>query len=258
VNVKEYISSGVIESCILGLATEAEQQELETLCATYPEIARAREDFESAMERQLLTDAPSPPAFLKQQIMEHLAGAETQKAPRARALAPVRALRIWQWAAAAAIFLLAGTLIWAIVLSNNNRRLEQANIQLTNQMDEASVQLAQLQKDSEMLLRPTVRMASLQPMPVAPSAAAKVFWDTTSKDVYLLINNLPQPASDKQYQLWALIDKQPVDLGVFEVKQNRLMVRMKNVQNAEAFAVTLEPKGGSPMPTGDMYVMGKL
>jgi anti-sigma-K factor RskA len=73
-----------------------------------------------------------------------------------------------------------------------------------------------------------------------------------------MVNNLPQPASDKQYQLWALLNGQPIDLGMIEVKQERLLYRMKNVQNAQAFAITLEPKGGSPAPTSTPIVLSKL
>ena len=106
---------------------------------------------------------------------------------------------------------------------------------------------------------PGMKMAAMQGTANAPGALATVYWDTTTKDVYMMINNLPQPASDKQYQLWALINNQPVDLGVFEMRQQRLLVKMKNVQNAQAFAITLEPRGGSPSPTmSAMYVMGKL
>jgi anti-sigma-K factor RskA len=46
-------------------------------------------------------------------------------------------------------------------------------------------------------------------------------------------------------------------LGVFEVKQQKLLVKMRNVRNAQVFAVTLEPRGGSPTPTGAMFVVGK-
>jgi anti-sigma-K factor RskA len=74
-----------------------------------------------------------------------------------------------------------------------------------------------------------------------------------------MINNLPKPAADQQYQLWALMDNQPIDLGVFEMKQEKLLVKMKNVQKAQAFAITLEPKGGSTNPSlNNMFVAGKL
>ena len=40
------------------------------------------------------------------------------------------------------------------------------------------------------------------------NSVATVYWDNKSKDVYLMVNNLPQPPSDKQYQLWAIVDGQ--------------------------------------------------
>ena len=104
-------------------------------------------------------------------------------------------------------------------------------------------------------------MASLQGTAVSPTSFANIYWDTTTKDVYLLVNNMPTPANNKQYQLWALLNGNPVDLGVIDtsVWQEKLLVKMKGVQDAQAFAITLEPKGGSPSPTMDaMYVVGNL
>jgi len=43
-----------------------------------------------------------------------------------------------------------------------------------------------------------------------------------------------------------------------EARQDRLLYRMKNVQNAQAFAITLEPKGGSSTPTSAPLVLSKL
>ena len=93
----------------------------------------------------------------------------------------------------------------------------------------------------------------------SPSSLATVYWDSRSRDVYLMINNLPLPAGDKQYQLWALVDGKPVDAGVFDVKDALSLVKMKNIPKAQGFAITLEKRGGSPAPTLDaMYVMGKV
>jgi anti-sigma-K factor RskA len=106
-----------------------------------------------------------------------------------------------------------------------------------------------------------MKLASLSGLPTSPEPRSQVtvFWDTASKDVFLLVNNLPQPASDKQYQLWALLNGKPVDLGVFDIRQEKLMVKMKGVEKAQAFAITLEPRGGSAVPTmPNMYVYGKL
>jgi anti-sigma-K factor RskA len=86
-----------------------------------------------------------------------------------------------------------------------------------------------------------------------------VYWNTDSKDVYLLINNLPKPQSDKQYQLWAIVDGKPVDAGIFDIIEGAPFIKLKNIARADAFAITLEKRGGSETPSMDaMYVMGKV
>jgi hypothetical protein len=51
VNIQEYISSGIIESYVLGLASDEERREFEQTCAQYPEVLAARIEFELAMEK---------------------------------------------------------------------------------------------------------------------------------------------------------------------------------------------------------------
>jgi hypothetical protein len=60
----------MIESYVLGLASETERQEFEALCRQYPEIAEARNRFELQLEEGLLADAPAPPAFLKDKLFK--------------------------------------------------------------------------------------------------------------------------------------------------------------------------------------------
>jgi anti-sigma-K factor RskA len=71
---------------------------------------------------------------------------------------------------------------------------------------------------------------------------------------------MPSNDADHQYQLWALVNGKPVDLGVFDAngKLEGLQV-MKNIGEAQTFAVTLEPKGGSISPTmSQLMVMGNI
>ena len=263
-NVKEYISSGVVESYVLGLATEAEQEEFELMCKQYLEIAEARNAFELALEQQIMQDAPAPPAFMKERIQQAIANETTvAEANNIENEVPVRRMNIWKWVAAASVILLAGSIYWGITANKKYQDLQQANNRLEQELNQSKENLALLKADAEMLQKPGMKMVALKGTPVAPNAYTTVYWDTTgaTKDVYLLINNLPQPANDKQYQLWALLDGKPIDLGVvdYDVRERRLLVKAKNVQNAQAFAITLEPKGGSVNPTLDqMYVMGQL
>jgi len=84
-----------------------------------------------------------------------------------------------------------------------------------------------------------------------------VFWDSKTKDVYLLANKLTAAPAGKQYQLWALVDGKPVDAGV--IADCNGLCHLKNIQKAQAFAITLENEGGSPSPHIDqMFVMGAV
>lgn len=239
-NIKEYISSGIVESYVLGLASAEERNEFEQLCSEYPELVEARTAFEISLEKQAMQNAIDPPSTLKNEIWESIS------APRQ--------MNWWKLAAAACFILFAGSIFFYINLYNKNKKLEKEYSSTVTKMND-------FEKDMHVVMdNPSIKMASLKGTNMSPASFTTVYWDTTSHDVWLLINNLPQPPSDKQYQIWAILNNKPIDLGMIDNKwfidQNRLLIKAKNVQQAEAFAITLEKMGGNPTPKGDMYVSG--
>jgi len=247
-NVKEYISSGIIESYVLGLLSESECREFEAVSQQYPEVAAARLAFEANLEAQMLADAPPPPPQLKAAVLEKLRSTAEGAGDAQVEQAPVRHMNPWKWIAAASILLLAASLYWAFDANRKNEALAAENRSLGDSLSRA-VEIAKAAGSAGTNTpKSDFKMASIH----EGAASATIYWDTTSKDVYLMLNNMPQPASDRQYQLWALMPEEgaaPVDLGTIELRQERLLYRMKNVREAKAFAITLEPKGGSPSPT---------
>ncbi len=88
---------------------------------------------------------------------------------------------------------------------------------------------------------------------------AHIYWDSLSTNTFLLIGNIPQSVSNKQFQLWALLDNQPINLGVFDIKKEGQLIQMKKVHKAKVFVITMEQKGGSLTPTMEaLYAIGKL
>ena len=254
-NVQDYISSGIVESYVLGLASPEEQAEFESMCKQHPQVLQARIDFEFSIERQAIQNAVPPPPALKQQIMDAFLHSEARIIP-INAGAPVIRTNWLKYAAVACAILLAGSVYWNVSQYYNNRKL-QANY------DNTVAKLSEIEKDLAMLVQnPNVKMAAMRGLEASPASFATVYWDTTSKDVYLLVNNLPKPANDKQYQLWALFDGKPIDVGMIDndsfTGQKKLLLQMKNVSGAQAFAITLEKKGGNPTPEGPMYTLGNL
>jgi len=110
----------------------------------------------------------------------------------------------------------------------------------------------------QMMHDATYKKIELTNVPGKPTAMAQVLWNTKTKEVFIADVSLPQAPSNKQYQLWAIVDGKPVDAGMLGDAKN-LAQKMKVFERAEMFAITLEQKGGSPTPTmEEMYVAGKV
>ena len=91
----------------------------------------------------------------------------------------------------------------------------------------------------------------------------KVVWDKDNGQALLQVANIPAVPTAKEYQLWVVINNQPFSAGVFAVndptRDNFFKINELNQSASQgAFAITLEPEGGSPQPTGDMYMVGAM
>lgn len=96
-----------------------------------------------------------------------------------------------------------------------------------------------------------------------PQANAKVVWDTNARQWTIYIFDLPAPPSDKDYQLWYVTKDAKIGAAVFRTdEQGRTVLKLTPPPGALAglasTAVTLEPRGGSPQPTGKFYLKASI
>jgi anti-sigma-K factor RskA len=72
----------------------------------------------------------------------------------------------------------------------------------------------------------------------------------------LIVEDLPNLTPEQQYQLWLIEDGQPASAGVFTVNRDGYFALSVDSQIAfnsySAFGISIEPLGGSPVPTGDI------
>lgn len=249
-NIQEYISSGIIESYVLGLASVEERIEFEKMCALHPELVEARNDFELALEEQAFVNTIQPPAGSKEKFLSVIQPsiASPSKLVNMESRKSSSGLR-WFAAASVILFLLSGYL--AFTFYNKNRQL-QSRLEKTDSIMNKMATVEKIMHDPDVMV---VNMVGLK----GSSSSANVYWDSTSANVYLVVKNMPKLPTDKQYQLWALINSKPVDLGLFDPPEtNNVILQMKNIQKADAFAITIENRGNSGGPSLEqLQSMGK-
>ncbi|CAM3759985.1 anti-sigma factor domain-containing protein [Occultella aeris] len=68
-----------------------------------------------------------------------------------------------------------------------------------------------------------------------------------------ILRNLPSLGADEVFQAWTLAGSAPASAGLFSSSDGGATVLLGgDVLTADAVAVTIEPQGGSPAPTGDI------
>jgi len=70
--LKFYIESGIIESYVLGLATEEEVYELQHMRRLYPELDTEIDIVERRLERAAFDESPLPPMELKDRVLQRV------------------------------------------------------------------------------------------------------------------------------------------------------------------------------------------
>ncbi|WP_210465305.1 anti-sigma factor [Rufibacter roseolus] len=273
-NTQEYIDSGVLELYAAGGLTPSESGEVEEMAARHPEVRTALEECLRTMEAYALTHAQAPRPELEDQILRHLKaqtapiqpnGASEGKVVPMNAASPAQypereSTRWWQIAAVILLLISAAANVY---LYSNLRETRSELISARQTSRQYALQVSQLETRSlqsenllGMLRNPQTLAVKLKGVTQHPEAQATVFWNQETKEVYFDPAKLPAAPTGKQYQLWALAQGKPIDAGVVKATDTTLL-KMKSIEEAQAFAVTLEPEGGSVNPTlEEMYVMG--
>lgn len=271
-DIQAYIQSGIIESYVLGLTSAEESAEVERLRKQYVEVEEAVNNFSLAIEDTAFENAITPSADLKAKIMSTIqderfdsSDQHNLQSPEQETLVvPYSNMRWWRMVAAASIILLIVSAAVNYYLYNqysNNKEAYQAllsereTLQANNEI--YRTQLTEWQSAAAMIADSGMAMIKLHSTK-GKDDAATVFWDTQTKDVYVMVNKLPDPKTGKQYQLWAMVDGKPVDAGILNPSCSSVC-KMKNIPKAEAFAITLEKEGGSSTPNlKALLVMGNI
>ncbi len=266
-DVKEYISSGILESYVLGAASDQEQREVQCLSSIYPEIAEAVQALNNDMENFAHSLAQEPPSSLKEKIMAAIQNVEQESVLKQTQTLPSDNTRVVQnetgpmtvtktkrpWLAAASLAALIGLTAVFFVNQKNQNAEKLALEQKVEQIEKRSTEI------NSLLANVSTKKIQLNGTETQADAKVSVFWNSETQDVAFTVNNLPELPNDQDYQLWAIVDGKPTDMGVLDYQSalQTIVKSEKKVSGAQAFAITIEPKGGSVNPTlTSMVVVG--
>lgn len=253
-NAQELIASGALEAYVLGGGTPEEWTLIERMRAADVDVRAELEAIEIALEAHARSIAKAPPVRVRAAVMEAI-GAENKVRPLMSV--PQAPSKRFNWLAAASIGALllsaAGNWMqWSELRQVRERlaELESERTVLAERMEVQKASLTASENELAVLTDPAIRMVELAGTDNVPKAKARVYWNADQRIVHMGAASLPAPPEGMQYQLWAIVDGQPVDAGMMPISADGSHLRrMKDIGPAQAFAVTLEKAGGMPAPT---------
>ena len=240
---------------VLGALTPAERKIFEAHLATCADCAVEVRSL--ALVADELAHLPSPARPTATVRAGLLAKLQTRRSP---------AYAGWL-AAAAAVALTVGLGSYAAHLRGQVTSLEARLRETMLRADAGERLVAEVRRTSfelrstvAVLAAPDLARIDLAGQPVAPRASARAYWSRSSGLVFTAAN-LPKPPPGRAYQLWVLTSQpSPISAGMLILdangRVNATIATPPDIPTPVAMAVTLEPEGGVPAPTGDKYLVG--
>ncbi|MFW0716339.1 anti-sigma factor [Pedobacter sp. N23S346] len=280
-NLKAYIESGVLELYVLGDLSPEETLHVKELASQHQEIRDELAAIEYAMEEFAMQNAVQPSEDVETKLFEKL-GINIDEEANLVSDQPlpvepkiirfdnsdgkVRSLRYALVACVALLIISTAALfITYSKLTDAHDQIASLNLDkekfagVVSKLEYNNRGLNNLVEMNDSKDWATVRM---QGQAISPQSKMNVYWNKKDKSVLInyLAMDLPKADAKHEYQLWALVNGKPVSLGVFgktDSTSREALLKMQTIQEAQAFAVTLEPMGGSVNPTMEkLTVMG--
>ena len=166
----------------------------------------------------------------------------------------------WYAMAATFAFVLTGAQLMRVTRDRNDM---QSRLVAVDTVQPKSDSMASALSEKEAMIQamggPDVKVVALVDKS-APQPLGRMFWNRTTNDWMMVTYGLPAPKPGKTYQVWLVTDKGKISAGTFRPDSQGRTVMHANYALARdalrAVAITEEPDGGVPAPTGPMVVAG--
>ncbi len=244
-NIKE---SGLLEQYLLGQLNKEQENEITNIINSDDELKAYFMALESTFVQLGKENAIAPPAVLKEKLLNQLEDASSE--PQKLTNRTISFKNYFAIAASIAAILLLGN-IWFYTQLNSLKSdinvATEENSELNNNLEIITQELDSLNTWFATISNPNVEPYILEGNDLMPNAKAISYVNRTDKTVVINTQALPKLAADKDYQMWADVEGEMINMGIINT-ENELMA-MTYIEKAESLNITIEPRGGSDHPT---------
>ncbi len=242
--LKDIIESGLLELYVIGALNDQELRQVETWLNKYPQLQSEIQDIEKALGAYGKANAVTPPENLKQVIKSKLSKA-TDHSVHSNEQPQGSNNNLWKLIMTLGLISIVGFSLYYINrLQNKVRVIETTLIACENELKEKDVDYVLL----EDLKHQSNQIVLAEATEKYPETEIYIHNNSVTQKTFLQFQSLPTLTDDQSFQLWSLKeDSDPIPLNVFD-KLDGEIIEVAFIENTMAYAITIEPKGGSQSP----------
>lgn len=245
---KVYIlKNGLIEQYLLGELSPNEELQVELVLNMDSDLKIELETLEANFEKMALENAIIPPKKAKVELIQKIKSNQPKIIP----IQKNNFYKTYLFAVSSiAACLLIGSIFMFNQLNNSKKQLQVAEDQkelLKRDIEGLKTNLEYTSRYFEIINSPETKQYILTGNTLAPTAKIVSYVNHKNKSVIINTKQLPKLDKDHDYQMWADVNGEMINMGVID-KENQLLA-MQYVDAAESLNITIEPAGGNDHPT---------
>lgn len=245
---KTYILvNGILEQYVLGELNLSEQKQVEKALSQHADLRKQLEQIETDFENLAIENGIQVPESVKEQLLKSVSksGIKTMSLDKDKTKSYYLGI-----AASIAAVLLVGSIYLYSELNATKEELqivEENNSKLNDDLENLNDILTETNTWFATINNPETQKYVLKGNALMPNATVIIYVNNADKSVFINTKQLPQLDKDHDYQMWADVEGVMINMGVID--ENKDMLAMTYIENAESLNITIEPAGGSDHPT---------
>lgn len=275
-DIQKYIESGKLELFLLGELTEREREEVMAMAQAYPEIQAELDALEEGMFAFDTLTGKEPSSQVKDKLFAALQEDFQEETPASIASEETepgkeaKVVKVSTWrpfaiaASLVAILASSAAIYYAQKFYETDEKFTALVLDqqvMADNLNKANLEFEVTESRLDRIVAGDFLRVEMkgEALPMQKDAKVDVFWDKNAQEVFVAVNNLNSLSDEFDYQLWAIGEDGPIGIGLVNPGEKFTLQQMNAVAAAGAFAITIEPKGGSESPTLEkLVVLGEV
>lgn len=248
---KTILDNGLLEQYLLGELNAQECEQIEQALVSDTELKAQFDALEKDFEILGLENAIEPPKGIKHQLIQDIREARESKNNKSN-----NNLKFYLGIAASVAALLMLSSFWMYnELSDVKQQLQTVETEKTELNDKLNILNQQLENETALfatVTHPDTEQYVLKGNTLMPDGKVVSYVNHSTKSVVINTERLPKLDDAHDYQMWANVEGEMINMGVIAKDQN--LMAMTYIDHAESLNITIEPAGGNDHPTVSQLV----